>query len=194
MLGLEKAKLILRDLRLDQVLFRQGDAATAIYFVEKGRLRLERHSEDGHHLTLHSAGPGEFLAEASLFSDFYHCDAVAVSAAQVRVYPKRDVLAAMLADPASAEGLVAYMARQLQKLRHRAELRTIRSARRRVMLYLEHHTEEHRQVKVEGELQQIAAELGLTREAFYRTLATLEREGVIRRQEDIIEIVLRRNI
>jgi len=189
MLGLEKSKLALRALGTDQILFRQGDAATAIYHVETGRLRLERHTEDGHHMILHSAGPGEFLAEAALFSEFYHCDAVAVSASQVRVYPKKDVLAAMVADPVSAEGLVAYMARQLQKLRHRAELRTIRSARKRVMLYLEHHADKDRKVWIEGELQQIAAELGLTREAFYRTLAKLEREGMIQRNESILEVI-----
>lgn len=107
----------------------------------------------------------------------------------MRVYPKKDVLAAMVADPVSAEGLVAYMARQLQKLRHRAELRTIRSARKRVMLYLEHHADEDMRVRIEGELQQIAAELGLTREAFYRALAHLMREGAIRRNDNMLEII-----
>jgi DNA-binding Lrp family transcriptional regulator len=36
-------------------------------------------------------------------------------------------------------------------------------------------------VTVKGELQDVASELGLTREAFYRTIAGLERAGAIKR-------------
>jgi CRP/FNR family transcriptional regulator, dissimilatory nitrate respiration regulator len=36
-------------------------------------------------------------------------------------------------------------------------------------------------VKLRGQLQDIASDLGLTREALYRTLASLERAGAIER-------------
>jgi len=36
-------------------------------------------------------------------------------------------------------------------------------------------------VTLKGELQDVASELGLTREAFYRTIASLERAGAIKR-------------
>lgn len=67
------------------------------------------------------------------------------------------------------------------------ELRNIRSARDRVLQYLRLHTDVHGcSIAIEGPLQDIAAEIGITREALYRTLAALETEGVLVRAENAI--------
>ena len=58
------------------ILFRHGDTSRAFYFVQKGAVRLVRHSKAGDEITIHQSFPGETFAEASLFSDAYHCDAV----------------------------------------------------------------------------------------------------------------------
>jgi len=112
-----------------------------------------------------------------------------VTDAVVEVYDKPALLADLGAS-ASAGGLIATMARQLQDARGRLELRNVRSARERVLLWLDLRAGPTRIVTVEGELQDVAAELGLTREAFYRTLATLERDGLIAREG--AQITLRR--
>src|SRR5262249_18937430 len=73
-----------------------------------------------------------------------------------------------------AEAFMARLARQLQELRMQMELRNIRSARNRVLQYLRLRARTHgRSIAVEGQLQDIAAEIGMTREALYRTLAAL---------------------
>jgi CRP/FNR family transcriptional regulator, dissimilatory nitrate respiration regulator len=168
-------------------LFRQGDPAAAIYKVESGRLRLIRRTVDDHLVILHTARRGELFAEASLFADAYHCDAVAAAPSSVRVYPKQIVMEAMRMDPALAEAFMARLARQLQELRARMELRNIRSARDRVLQYLRLRAGTHGQsIDVEGQLQDIAAEIGMTREALYRTLAALEAEGHLTRTERAI--------
>ena len=170
-----------------ELLFQQGDHAAAIYRVESGRLRLIRRTVDDHLVILHTARRGEFFAEASLFADTYHCDAVAATSSQVRVYPKAEVIKVLRADPASAEAFVARLAHQIQELRARMELRNIRSARERVLQYLRLHSGGYqRSVPVEGELQDIAAELGMSREAFYRALAALEAEGQLARKQSTI--------
>jgi CRP/FNR family transcriptional regulator, dissimilatory nitrate respiration regulator len=84
-----------------ELLFRQGDPAVAIYKIESGRLRLIRRTVDDHPVILHTASRGEFFAEASLFADAYHCDAVAAAPSSVRVYPKQIVMEAMRKDPRS---------------------------------------------------------------------------------------------
>jgi CRP-like cAMP-binding protein len=169
------------------LLFRQGDQAAAIYKVESGRLRLIRRTVDDHLVMLHTARRGEFFAEASLFADAYHCDAVAAAPSSVRVYPKATVMEAMRTDPALAEAFMARLARQLQELRARMELRNIRSARDRLLQYLRLRAGVHgRSIAVEGQLQDIAAEIGMTREALYRTLAALETEGHLTRTETTI--------
>lgn len=166
-------------------MFRQGDRAAAIYKVESGRLRLIRRTVDDHLVILHTACRGELFAEASLFAEAYHCDAVAAAQSRVRIYPKAMVMDAVRTNPALAEAFIARLAHQLQELRARMELRNIRSARERVLQYLRLHVH-GRSIAVEGHLQDIAAEIGLTREALYRTLAALEAEGCLTRTESMI--------
>lgn len=178
-----------RELAAGELLFQQGDRAAAIYKVESGRLRLIRRTVDDHLVILHTARRGELFTEAALFADAYHCDAVAAAPSRVRVYPKAKVMAALRSDPALAEAFMARLARQLQELRARMELRNVRSARERVLQYLRLNVGiDGRSVPVEGELQDIAAEIGITREALYRTLAALEAEGRLTRTEAAIRL------
>ena len=182
-----EAGSIVRVLAPGELLFRQGDRAEAIYRVETGRLRLIRRTIDDHLVILHTAGRGEFFAEASLFAEAYHRDAVAAAQSRVRVYPKTIVMAALRTDPALAEAFMARLARQLQELRARMELRNIRSARERVLQYLRLRAGVHgRSIAIEGQFQDIAAEIGISREALYRTLAALEAEGYLTRTENAI--------
>jgi CRP-like cAMP-binding protein len=182
MLALDEQTLERRSLARNEVLFRQGDKVTAIYFVEAGRLRLDRRTIDGRSLVLGTTPAGEFFVEAALFSDMFHCDAVATEPSRVRVYPKAAVLDALRNDPSSALSFLKLMARQVIGLRQRLEVMKVRSARERVMLYLDLNAgPDGRTVELRGPLQDIAGELGLTREALYRTLASLERAGAIKR-------------
>jgi CRP-like cAMP-binding protein len=129
---LPDAVSMVRRLATGEVLFKQGDRASAIYKVESGRLRLIRRTVDDHLVVLHTARSGEFFAEASLFAEIYHCDAIAAAASDVRVYTKATLLAALRTEPALSEAFMARLAHQVQELRARMELRNIRSARERV--------------------------------------------------------------
>ena len=169
-------------------LFRQGDPVTSIFLVESGCVRLERTTATGAMVVLHTASAGEMLAEAALFSDVYHCNAVALKAARVCVYDKRAILAAL--KPGSmAFALLSIMARQLVQARQRLEWRNMRSAKERVMLYLGLMADRNGKFEAKVAFQDIAAELGLTREAFYRALAALQKDRRIRRREHFIVII-----
>ena len=171
-----------RELAEGEALFHQGDLASAIFEVASGRVRLVRRTIDDHLVAMHTAQPGDLLAEAALFSDVYHCDAIAAVASRVRVYPKRALLTALRRSPVLFEAFAARLAGQLHTLRARLELRNIRSARQRLLAYLRLSTAGHgRTLAIDGHLQDLAAELGLSREALYRTLAALEAEGAIKR-------------
>ena len=64
-------------LKAGEPLFRLGDKTLGLCEVLAGRVRLARVDRSGREIVLHVAGPGETLAEASLFSPQYHCDAIA---------------------------------------------------------------------------------------------------------------------
>ncbi len=178
----ERAKAVERKLKAGETLFRQGDKSAGLYEVLRGRIRLCRVDRDGHEIVLHNAGVGESLAEASLFAAHYHCDAIAGSEATVRLFPKPIVLAVLARDRRAAQAFTAALARQVMGLRTRIEQRNIRSARERLRHYLGVNVgADGRSVMLTGTLKELAAELGLTHEALYRTLAALERAGEIAR-------------
>jgi len=182
MLGLDEQALERRSLARNEALFRQGEKVTAIYFVEAGRLRLERRTFDGRTLVLGTTLSGNFFVEAALFADIFHCDAVATEPSKVCIYPKAAVLNALRADPANAMSFLSLVAHQVIELRHRLEIMKVRSAKERVMLYLDLNAgPDGRTVDLRSQLQDIASELGLTREVLYRTLASLEQAGAIER-------------
>jgi len=188
-LALNEQTLETRSLARNEVLFRQGEKVTAIYFVEHGRLRLERRTFDGRVLILGVTPAGKFFVEAALFADIFHCDAVAAEPSRLRIYPKPAVLSALRGDPAAAMSFLSHVAHELIELRQQIELMKVRSAKDRVMLYLDLKAQPNtNKVHLPDPLQDIASELGLTREALYRTLANLERSGAIARAGHLITI------
>src|ERR1051326_8772436 len=175
MFSLKEDRLERRSLARNELLFRQGDKVQAIYFIEEGRLRLDRRTFDGRALVFGASSAGEFFVEAALFSEVFHCDGVATEPSRVRVYPKAAVLNALNTNPSSVLPLLKLLAHQIIDARQRLELMKVRSATERVLLYLDLHAGADGGLTLKGELQNVAGELGLTREAFYRTLAGARR-------------------
>jgi CRP/FNR family transcriptional regulator, dissimilatory nitrate respiration regulator len=181
-----------RRLKAGEALFRLGDKAAGFYEVVSGRVRLVRVDRVGRETVLHVAGPAETLAEASLFSGQYHCDAVANTDATVRVYPKRQVISAFEKDPKALKTFTAMLAHQVMTLRTRLQQRNIRSARERVRQFLAFNIgPDGRSHELHGTLKDLAAEIGLTHEALYRALAALERAGEVKRAGNRIMLVKR---
>src|SRR6266852_5327554 len=132
MLGLDEDTLQRRSLARNETLFRQGDKVAAIYFIEAGGLRLERRTFDGRLLILGVTPADQFFVEAALFSESFHCDAVATEASRVRIYPKTALLSALSADPTSALSFLKLVAHQVFDLRQRLEVMKVRSDEERV--------------------------------------------------------------
>lgn len=180
---------VTRRLATGAALFLQGDVVRHMYIVESGRLCLHRHTVEGVRQTLQTAEAGDMLAEASLFAEHYHCDAVADGPGTVRAIARRTILDTLDSRPELARSVMAALAGQVIELRSRIELRGIRSARDRVWHFLSLTADADRKVSVSGPLKDMAEYLGLTPEALYRTLARLEREGMIAREPGMIRIM-----
>jgi CRP/FNR family transcriptional regulator, dissimilatory nitrate respiration regulator len=187
-----RAVAVDRELTTGEALFRCGRKTEGLLKVITGRVRLTRVDRSGREVVLHVAGPGETLAEASLFSAQYHCDAIASTNSIVRVYPKREVLAAFEENPKAAQAFSATLAHQVMNLRTRIEQRNIRLAVDRVRHFLALNAgADGRTIKLPGTLKDLAAELGLTHEALYRTLKKLEHSGEFKRKGSKITLAQR---
>ncbi|MDP2823275.1 MAG: Crp/Fnr family transcriptional regulator [Sulfuritalea sp.] len=179
-----------RQLAADDALFRRGQRALGIFFLVSGRLRMQRVTPDGGTVTLHVARAGEMFAEASLFSDRYHCDAIADADCEIGLYPKNELVARFRDDPSGLWGFAATLARQIQQIRGRYELKQIRSAPERVLQFLRLRCDAAGAYRPDGPLKVMAAELGLTHEALYRALATLETQGRVVRDGTRLQLTI----
>jgi CRP-like cAMP-binding protein len=84
------------------------------------------------------------------------------------------------------------LAHQVMNLRTRLQQRNIRSARERVKQFLALNMgSDGRTVELHGTLKDLAAEIGLTHEALYRALATLEGSSEIKRRGNKIILIKR---
>lgn len=184
-----RAAAVERRLKPGQALFHTGGKTGGFYEVVSGTVRLLRVDRGGREAVLQVAGAGDTLAEASLFSPAYHCDAIAATDAVVRFFPKAVMLDALQRNPEMAKAFTAMLARQVMTLRTRLERRNIHSARERVRHYLTVNAgADGRTVVLPGTLKDLATDLGLTHEALYRTLARMTREGEITRAGATIKL------
>ncbi len=177
-----------RSLAAGQALFRQGARTSGIFRLAAGRIRLQRCTPGGSVVTMHTARPGELFAEASLFSPRYHCDGIAQSDADVLVYARAQVLQAFADSPSALLTFAAGLAQRMQSLRQLMELRQVRPAEERVLQFLRLHCDAQGGWTAPGTLKQWAEDLALTHEALYRTLARLQRTGMLMRDADRMQL------
>jgi CRP-like cAMP-binding protein len=179
-----------RTLRAGESLFRTGDPVYGVFAIESGRIQMLRYDIQGRPLVLFTGIQGDLFAEAALFSETYHCDAVAVADATVRIFSKPTLLSLFTRDPTAAQKFTALIARELITARTRLELLNIRSADERVLRHLGLAAgADGRTVNLPGTLKETAEDLGLTPEAFYRVLADLEKRGLIERKDHLIKLL-----
>lgn len=171
------------DIPTDGRVFHQGNPAKEIFLIREGQVRLVRYTEHGAALTLFRAQTGQTFAEAALFSPFYHCTAVADRNSRIACFAKDKLLAALEAHPPAMLRIIALLSRQVRDLRTLLEIRSIPSAPERVMQYLRLHADPGSGVyTATTTLKDVAQELGLAHETFYRVLAGLEKENRLRKE------------
>ena len=155
------------DLTPGETLFWSGELVTGMFMVRSGRVHLHRHTACGAHMVLQHAGPRAVVAEASAYSDRYHCDAVAVGETVVAALPKARFLTELADDPSFAASWSAMLARSVQGARFRAEIRSLPRVADRLDAWLG----EGNRLPEKGHWQELAGEIGVTREALYRELS-----------------------
>lgn len=149
-------------------IFRQGTRVLTLHQIVDGRAHLVRHQPSGAPLVLQRAGPGSILAEASVFSERYHCDAVAIVATRTRAIAKPVLRAALVREADLAEAWAAYLAREVQATRTRAEILSLRTVAERLDSWA---AANDGKLPAKGEWRSLAATIGTSPEALYRELA-----------------------
>ena len=165
-----KSDRVRRTLEYGEALFFQDSATAGLFYMISGTIDLKRATNTGHSVMIHRARSGDTFAEASLFSDTYHCTATAVCDAIV-IECKRAAISRLLnTDIEFACSMASRFATQIQETRHRVELLSIRAANERILAALNDG------LLVE-DITTFAETIGLAPETVYRTLTQLSKKG-----------------
>ena len=156
-----------KHLSAGETLFHIGDKVRFMFLIQKGSMSLQRQTTSGITMVLHVTKPGAVLAEASLYSPSYHCDAIAREPTVLHVFSKADFHSQLAENQELAEIWAKSLAMSMQEARYRAEIRTLRTVAER----LDAWQSTGHVIPEKGGWQGLAVELGVTREALYRELA-----------------------
>ena len=164
-------------LRRADFVFRRGTRPRHAFFVESGEVHLVRGAPGGSEVVLHRATSG-LLAEASLDSATYHCDAVAAGETRLLQLPLDAFREALESDLAFQRAYRSELARSLRQARARCERMALKRIDERIVHYLESEGRDGR-VTLGRTRKAWAGELGVTHEALYRALQRMRDDGRI---------------
>jgi CRP-like cAMP-binding protein len=162
-----------RPLGKDETLFLTGEPVRSMFLVTEGEVDLIRHTHSGLRILLFRARIGAILAEASAYSEDYHCDGIAAGPAQVRSVSVASFRARLDGNLGLASAWAARLAHGLQGARMNAAIRTMRTVEERLDAWLAGG----RTLPPKGQWQSLAEALGVTREALYRELSKRRHAG-----------------
>lgn len=161
-------------------IFPQGKKPDHMFYVSSGEVVLQRLGVQGDNIVLQRARQC-FVAEASLQSASYHCDAMVTVSGELVAIPIELVRHALLADPAFAMRWVGMLNKELKRLRAQCERLSLKSVQERLLHLIETEGQCGR-LSLDAGLKSLALELAVTHEALYRTVAKMESKGVLSRE------------
>ncbi len=165
-------------------LFDQGQSPERMFYICNGEAVLQRAGLHGASLVLQRVRQG-FISEASLQSNSYHCEGLITSSGQLVSLPIPSIKQELLTNPDFAMRWVAMLNKELKRLRAQCERLSLKSVKDRLLHLIETEGEEGKLALGTG-LKSIAAELSVSHEALYRTVAELEKQNVLYRLDDSI--------
>jgi CRP-like cAMP-binding protein len=175
--------------RKNEKLFHIGQPPQWMFWVIAGEVILERTGLQGESVVLQRTRRG-FVSEASLKVARYHCDATAIVETTAIRIPVRQLNHALSHDPAFANRWIAMLGDEVRRLRLHCERLSMKSVRDRLLHLIDTEGRQGRYSAPSG-LKTLAGELGVTHEALYRTMATLEKAGVVSRHDAELVLVTR---
>lgn len=155
-------------------LFHRDDPVRTLFLVTSGCVNLVRHQADGSPAVLQRATAGTVLAQASVFSDRYHCDAVATMETQALLVPAVEVRHLLERDLSFATKWIAHLSQELQSARKRSEIASLKTVGSRLEAWIAWNDGT---LPTRGEWKRLADEIGVSPEALYRELSTRRRSG-----------------
>ena len=169
-----------------ELLFKQGKKPTHMWFVYEGEVVLQRLGMQGETVVVQRVRHG-FIAEASLQSVRYHCDAVVTRSAELVAIPIVSITQTLHSDPDFSSRWIAMLNQEVKRLRAQCERLSKKGVKERLLHLIETEGIKGKLALV-SDMKSLAAELGVTHEALYRAVADLERSNILARQDGCLTL------
>ena len=166
-------------------LFHQGKRPDSMFFIVSGEVILTRANKHGEPITLQRC-KGGFVSEASLLTDVYHCDAIATHSGLAITLPIQSLRNALMDSDFSLKW-VQLLSREIMRLRTQSERLGMKDIKSNLIHLIETDGKAGT-LHLQSDLKSMASEIGVTHEALYRAIATLEKDGALKRHPDSLEL------
>lgn len=167
-------------------IFAEGDDAHSVYAVDQGVVRLVRHTEDGQRQILAFLTPGDLFGLP--VDGSYPDTAETVSAVRLHRFPWQRLVERMMQDAQLRQQLLLRLVYDLHQAQRWIVILGRQSAAKRLAYFLlellrlpEFHNERDGHLQLLITYSDLADHLGIARETVSRLMATLERDGFLRR-------------
>ena len=185
-----------------QTIFRQGEAADAVFYIESGEVQISVVSEQGKEGVIGMLGAGEFFGEGCRAGQPLHmASAVALTPSVVTRIPKPTMIRALQERPAFAEIFTAFLlSRNIQIEADLVDQLFNSSERRlaRTLLLLSHLGKDGKMEMVIPKINQdlLAARVGTTRSRInffmnkFRKLGFIEYNGDLKVHSSLLNVIV----
>lgn len=178
------------------VIFLEGDAAPAFYYVDSGWVKIVKMSSEGREQILYVWGPGELFGGVGVFVNRpAPATAVALEATTLWVLPSETIRRMFTTDPTLALPVLDFMATRISELVELvADLSLHTVTARLARLLLEQAQDDLIQRRSWATQAEMAARLGTVPDVLSRALRTLVEAGLIQVQRHQIQILDRQGL
>jgi CRP/FNR family cyclic AMP-dependent transcriptional regulator len=186
----------------DQKIFAQGDPADAIFYVQRGRIRLAVVSKQGKEVIVAILGRAEFCGEACLTGQSRRtATAVAMSDCQVMRLEKAAMMRVLAKEPAFSEMFIAYLLARTLRVEEDLVDQLFNSSEKRLaraLLLLANFGKEGKPERVVAKVSQetLAGMIGTTRSRVskfmnkFRKLGFIDYNGHLEVRISLLSVVL----
>jgi len=190
------------DLAKDTMVFRQGDPATSVFYIQKGKVKLTVISKTGKEAVIAVLGAGDFFGEGCLTTQLFRMStATALSECSIMRLEKAVVIDTLHDEPAFSEVLLSYMLTRTIRIEEDLVDQLFNSSEKRLaraLLLLANFGKEGQPESVIPKISQetLADMIGTTRSRVsffmnkFRKMGFIEYNGTLRVHSSLLNVVL----
>jgi len=179
----------MRNYKRKDLVFREGEHPRWLYFVESGKVKVFKTSEDGRELIVKVAQTGDFLGFLALFKeDAYQESAAALEDCSIKLVPKQDFAALVFGNRDVNARFIKMLASHIAEREQQLIELAYNSVRKRVATALSHLCDQSGPA-IHLLREDLAALAGTAKETLIRTLTDFKNEGMVDIKDGLVTVL-----